>query len=254
MGSRDLQGVFLMRQARQFLVCAVSILFVALVRIQAQTSSSREEKTKTPKIWDERQLATWNLPVAGVNTKPRHYSEAEYYAAPVDNLRTYPVYHPDREPPGYLKSLEQRGAEPLIEVGKARTRSEWVEAGRRVFDELDFPLARTSDRRVLDYFRSAKALEKYPMRVDREGRLIDFRWIVERTGQVKLGIRDCATCHSRLMPDGSVLAGAQANLSDPHPIFGLIFEPFNFPSEPGDPLPGPGENAYAAFGVPWLKD
>ena len=38
---------------------------------------------------------------SGVNATPAFYSEAEYYAAPVDELRTYPVYVKGREPRGY---------------------------------------------------------------------------------------------------------------------------------------------------------
>src|SRR5215468_2392306 len=87
-----------------------------------------------PKIWDMDELEGWATPLAGLGVAPSFVSEEEYYAAPIDNLRTYPVYHPDREPPGYRESLLKRGSEPLIEIGKARTREGWIEAGRRVWD------------------------------------------------------------------------------------------------------------------------
>src|SRR5689334_16273784 len=90
-----------------------------------------------PKIWDERELAAWATPVAGLGVPPGHYGEAEYYAAPVDDLRTYPVYLPSREPPGYRDRLRALGPRRLIEPEKLKTKSEWIEAGRRVFDELD---------------------------------------------------------------------------------------------------------------------
>ena len=69
-----------------------------------------------PRIWDDGALADWATPVAALNVRPAHYSSAEYYAAPVDNLRTYPVYHPDAEPPGYWAELQKKKPEPLIDV------------------------------------------------------------------------------------------------------------------------------------------
>ena len=45
-------------------------------------------------------------PVAGLNVRPGHFSEAEYYRAPIDNYRTYPVYAPGREPAGYWEMLQ----------------------------------------------------------------------------------------------------------------------------------------------------
>ena len=46
-------------------------------------------------------VPSWALPIAGPNVAPNHVPEREYYAVPVDNLRTYPVYDPDHEPKGY---------------------------------------------------------------------------------------------------------------------------------------------------------
>jgi hypothetical protein len=160
-----------------------------------QIPSGKEELTRAPRIWSEEKLRDWFTPVAGINARPNHYSEAEFYAAPVDNLRTYPVYHPDHEPPGYLESLRKRGAQPMLEVGKARTREEWIEAGQRVFDELDVIQVRTSDFRVVEYVRSREALKKYPPRMTKDGQLFDYRWVVDKGGELKLSNRECSSCH-----------------------------------------------------------
>ena len=54
-----------------------------------------------PRIWNDHDLAEWATPVAGLNVRPRHYSEREYYSGPVAEwVRTYPVYFPGREPAG----------------------------------------------------------------------------------------------------------------------------------------------------------
>jgi hypothetical protein len=39
-------------------------------------------------------------------------SEEQYYALPVDDLRSYPVYHPKLEPPGYREALVALGPRP----------------------------------------------------------------------------------------------------------------------------------------------
>src|SRR5438477_11988574 len=62
-----------------------------------------------------RRLAT---PVAGLNIRPTHISAKEYYSLAIDNLRTYPVYFPDREPEGYWDMLQHIGPKPLIEPEK----------------------------------------------------------------------------------------------------------------------------------------
>src|SRR2546427_5102821 len=84
------------------LIWVAGTLFMMISGSTAQTKSgSASQKIVVPKIWDSKQLATWATPVAGINATANFYSEEEYYAAPVDNLRTYPVYAPDKEPKGY---------------------------------------------------------------------------------------------------------------------------------------------------------
>jgi hypothetical protein len=65
------------------------------------------QSSKVPKVWDEKALAEWATPVAGLNVRPGHFTEKEYYSAPVDTLRTYPVYYPGHEPKGYWEFLQR---------------------------------------------------------------------------------------------------------------------------------------------------
>jgi len=92
---------------------------------------------------DAKALADWATPVAGLNIRPGHFSEEEYYRAPVDNLRTYPVYYPGREPEGYWEMLQKVGPKPLIEPETLKTEADWIRAGKRVFEEYDIPAFRT---------------------------------------------------------------------------------------------------------------
>src|SRR5262245_50828958 len=68
-----------------------------------------------PRIWNDRDLAEWANPVAGLGVRPDHISEAEFYASqPAEWLRTYPVYFPGREPAGYWERLQGLKPEPLV--------------------------------------------------------------------------------------------------------------------------------------------
>src|SRR5215831_14845621 len=50
------------------------------------------------RIWADEALEDWATPIAALGIRPGHFTAAEYYAASADNLRTYRVYRPDREP------------------------------------------------------------------------------------------------------------------------------------------------------------
>ena len=206
-----------------------------------------------PKLWDQQALETWATPLAA-GLSPSYLTPQEYYAKPVDNLRTYPVYHPDREPPGYRAELLRRGPQPLIEPDKLRSEADWIAAGERVFEELDTPASRCDDPQVLAHFSDGKAVDKYrdathdTMTAD--GVLLDYRWVVDRDGKLKLSFSSCAGCHSRVMPDGSLLRGAPCNFNlSGAPAVDRMLAPLRV-------VPGgtAGQEFYAQYGVPWLAD
>src|SRR5437763_3864386 len=86
-------------------------------------------KIEPPRLWNDRDLAEWATPIAALNVRPGHLTEAEYYAVPSGEwVRTYPVYYPGREPEGYWQMLQSKRPEPLVAPG-ARTRAEWIAAG-----------------------------------------------------------------------------------------------------------------------------
>lgn len=209
-----------------------------------------DEPVRAPRLWTEEALAGWATPLAGLGVPPEFVSEKAYYAAPVDNLRTYPVYHPAREPRGYREMLRSRGPRPLIEPETLRTKADWIEAGRRVFDELDTAVCRTDDPSVLAAFSDPAAVDARRDAahdaVDKDGVLLDYRWVVDRDGKLKMSLSSCAGCHTRLMPDGTLLRGAPSNfdLADSHAVDVMLAQ--LLPS----PMPK-GQQLYEDFGVPW---
>src|SRR5690349_5484734 len=116
--------------------CAILLSFLVLCSSLAPAADNEKTwKPDIPKVWDDAALADWPLPLSGLNVRPSHIASKEYYSMGVDNLRTYSVYFPGREPEGYWEMLQHLGPKPLIEPEKLKSEADWIEAGRRVFAE-----------------------------------------------------------------------------------------------------------------------
>jgi len=234
-------------------LAAASAIALAIAVCCTQAPKRKSEVVLPRRIWNDEDLATWATPVAGLGVRPSLVSEKDYYAAPVDDLRTYPVYHPNREPKGYREWMKSQGPQPIISPENLGTRADWIEAGRQVFEQLDTPGSRSSDPAVLAYFSDAAAIDAH---VDAgheamtpEGVLYDYRWVVARDGTLQMSLASCQGCHTRRMPDGTFLPGAPSN-----------FDVADSPAT--DVMTGNlrlskslsfGQEIYAASGVPWVE-
>ena len=246
-----------MRRADRFILLvlwAVATAFLVMPsddHAAAQTKLA-SQKIVIPKIWDAKQLAGWATPVAGINATANFYGEDEYYAASVDNVRTHPVYAPDKEPKGYREWMLKQGQQRLIEPEKLKTERDWVEAGRQVFGGLDFPVTRTDDPRIMKFLGDPDAVRKGGDSITKDGIIPALRWSVGSDGKLKVGLADCSGCHSRIMPDGSLLLGAQGNLAFAFESVGVVVEGFSKDLERRGMTINQAE--YGAYGTPWLKD
>jgi hypothetical protein len=154
-----------------------------------------------PRIWDDAALADWATPVAGLNVRPSHYSSAEYYSVPGDNLRTYPIYFPDAEPAGYWEELNKKKPEPLVDVSKIRSTADLIAAGERAFREVDNFWSRTSDPALIAQARDPRTFAGVFRLPD--GTAFGPRWVVTAEG-VKLSSPACSACHFTARADGTV--------------------------------------------------
>jgi hypothetical protein len=164
---------------------------------------------KIPKTWKTSDVEALEVPLANPKYSPIHISEVAYYRIPMRIIyKTYPVYHPSREPAGYMDWLKQQEPEIAFDLSRLRTREDWVKAGEVVFN------APTSYGPVFfsaANLRDPSFFEKNGMPVANDGTVPFARWVIRRRGEVELGSMGCNTCHTRVMTDGAVVPGAQGN-------------------------------------------
>lgn len=167
-----------------------------------------------PKTWDDAEIANVEVPLSHAEYSPKHISAEFYYRMPVRPIyESYPVYHPDREPPGYLDSLARREPRVIWDASKLRTREDWIRAGELVFDA---PIAYGGmgfgpEHNEKLYVRSRSWWEKVRPPISSEGVLPFLRYVVREKGKVEIGVFACAMCHTRVFADGLVLKGGPGN-------------------------------------------
>lgn len=170
-------------------------------------------KAVIPKTWDDDAVGTVEVPLANPVGSPKHVSADYYYKIPVRTIyKQYPVYGPGHEPPAYLDWLKQQ--DPVIVWDSAshrpplETEADWIKAGEIVFDA---PISYGGTITVSDV-QSTEWYEKTGMPLTKEGVVPFLHYVIRTKGNVEVGRLSCAMCHTRSMPDGTTLKGAQGNM------------------------------------------
>jgi hypothetical protein len=87
-----------------------------------------------PKTWDEGELEAWTLRARIPGVYPVHLPSKPYYQIPAPPIyRSYPIYHPSKEPPGYLDWLRRQEPQVVFDAAKLHTRADWEAADKLVF-------------------------------------------------------------------------------------------------------------------------
>jgi hypothetical protein len=204
-----------MRQAAikilAFALCGLFTITVLIGRSQAQKNRSTFAPVIS-KTWDERALARLAVPLAEAKASPVPVSADYYYRMPVRPVyKSYPVYAPGKEPPGYFESLEQQEPEIVFDPGKLKTEADWIKAGELVFDAPIVYDAESAGFVPVSDVRNPEWYERTGMPAAQDGVLPFTRYVIRKKGQVELGSFSCGMCHTRVMPDGSIIKGAQGN-------------------------------------------
>jgi hypothetical protein len=188
------------------------IAVLALAAITPFPALATDWKPQIPKTWDDVEIARHEVPLADPAGSPKHVSSDYYYRIPVRPIyKGYPVYAPGHEPPGYIEHLKQ--LEPIIlwdDRGHApplKTEADWINAGELVFDAA---ISYNATGRI-ENLRNPDWYKALAIPVAKDGTVPEFQYVIRTKGTVEVGGVSCATCHSRIMPDGSILKAAQSN-------------------------------------------
>ena len=159
-----------------------------------------------PIAWDEAALASMATPLSDPSRTPKHMSSGDYnQIRALVFYKTYPVYAAGREPAGYMERLLQAEPEIVFDPSRLHTPEDWAKAGELIFDAPTFFDNPATSRSSPEWFPAAGV----PIATD--GTYPYSRYVIRKKGQLELGGNSCAVCHTRVMPDGSVLKGAQGN-------------------------------------------
>lgn len=235
---------------------SVLALFFAAALLLAASGGTRagDEPASAPEIprtWDEEALAAFEVPLAHAGAAPIvHVSAQQYYQLPVRKIyRSYPVYHPSQEPPGYLGKLAELEPEIAFDETRLATEADWIAAGRIVF------YAPTQYNRLakVENLRDPEWYEKTGVPVSGEGIVPFFQYVVREKGQVEVAEVSCATCHVRVMDDGTLIEGAQGNFPMSRLISQLTLAAVPFIRDMERATQGSRASNRQQFGIPWAE-
>jgi hypothetical protein len=173
------------------------------IGLLAQTASPQAWRPVIPRSWDQAELEAWTIPPRTPGVYISHLPSSFVYSIPAYPIyKTYPIYHPAREPQGYMEWLSRQEPEITFDATKLQSESDWIAAGKLVFEApVDF--------QSVDKFRTTEWYDKLHVPLTAEGIVPGRRYVIRKKGMVDAAASACANCHSRVMPDGALRNGPQ---------------------------------------------
>ena len=245
------------KRPRQLALAFLLLGLVALVT-GGQTQKSIHRFTPViPKTWDDEAMASLEVPLANPVGSPKHVSADYYYRIPVRPIyKSYPVYAPGHEPPGYMEWLKKQ--EPVIVWDEGvhkpplQTKEDWIKAGEIVFDSsIGFSRPSRGTTTVAEV-QDPAWYEKTGASAAKDGTMRLASYVIRQKGVVEVVPGGCATCHTRLMPDGSILKGAQGNLVAPHVFAYNVRRDAGMGKDAEQALAGFRALLKGFYAMPWL--
>jgi mono/diheme cytochrome c family protein len=227
-------------------LCCLTFLLLVGVAIFAHGGSvqidKESRKPDIPKTWVDAEMGELEIPLADPVGSPKHISAEYYYKIPIRKIyKSYPIYAPGNEPPGYLDWLKRQEPEIVFDASNLKTEADWIKAGEIVFHAPVAFLVVTPDYQT----RNPKWYEKIGTLLTKDGVYPYDQYFVREKGKVERGFRSCASCHTRVMPDGTILKGAQGNPS--------FDRDFAFEMEQGGSAEVGRIVQRFLFAAPWVK-
>jgi hypothetical protein len=228
----------------------ISILRATLILLFSLAARPDDRTPAIPKAWDDATFAGWHVPLAAPGAEPVPLTADQFYRLPELKIyRSYPVYAPGKEPDGYLERLGQAEPELVFDPAKFRNEADWVRAGGLVFDA---PVT-ISAIGAQAYITDAAWYRDHNVPIAKDGTVPFYRYVVRKKGKVEIGSLSCSNCHTRVLPDGSVVKGAQGNF--PRSLAVAYFLRKLIPSLGEAVVWGALRSIYTRdYSTPWLKD
>jgi hypothetical protein len=176
----------------QWMAICLLLLFAAASCLRAQTAVGYQPAI--PNVWDDAVMKDLEVPLGRSEFSPRHVPASFYYQIPVRPIyKSYPVYHPDREPKGYIEGLRLREPELDWDASTLKTKEDWIRAGETVFDApLGWGSLFLTKERLADvedlYVRTPTFLSAVQPPVSADGILHFFRYVVRKRRHPRRGI------------------------------------------------------------------
>ena len=202
-----------------------------------------------PRVWDARELASFELPLVQADRSARHATPDYYYRRAVRPIyKSYPIYAPGREPAGYMDWLAQQ--EPALAFdGKAiASDADWTVAGETVFDA---PIGYGATFKVAS-LRDPAWYARNQVPVTGDGVMPFSRYVIRKKGVVEAGSGSCVMCHARVMRDGTLLKGAQGNFPADRIVADNLRQQAAAATDPAELLDGVRLGQRTFFSMPWL--
>lgn len=202
-------------------------------------------RPEIPRVWDDSVMEQLELPLAS-GLRAKHVSSDYYYEIPERKVwKTYPIYAPGREPNGYFARLQTLEPELAFDPAGLKTKDDWIRAGQHVFQSantftpVDFPFTRVRDPEWWSFTRAQMA---------KDGTLPYYRYVIRKKGKIEVTFDSCASCHSRVLPDGEVIFGGPGSIAFARQWAFLIR------NSPAAELDKPARlEMMLFFGTPWIR-
>lgn len=164
-----------------------------------------------PKTWDIAKLKSMHLPLPDSSITVNPVSEDFYYNTPVRTpYRSYPLYMPGREPAGYFEWLKQQDPEVVLDTDQLKTEADWIRAGEIIYDMPQaYQVIDSSFKLLLPAL--GRIWQGFQLQTTPTGEIPFVSIVIREKGRLELATQSCGMCHTKIMPDGSLLKGGQGN-------------------------------------------
>ena len=223
------------------LYCLTFLLLAGFALFAHQSSAQKPNwQPNIPKTWVDAEMEELEVPLADPIASPKHISAADYYRIPEMKIyKSYPVYGPGKVPPGYFDWLKKQEPQIAFDASQLKTEADWIKAGEIVFHaSIGFEVVTQTPARG----------EKPEVLLTRDGRNPYSEYFVREKGGVEIGFDSSADCHTRVMPNGTVLKGGQGNGD-----LDKRERPLPLESNANVDMEAVRNRLRRSYGAPWIK-